>query len=211
MRKIFFIILFLSVSSFALTLNQVRADLKNASVSGDSVEMKIRTTVNTTSGKQVVSVYVVQKSKSKMYSEIKTSFMNQRTVVNGNRMKVIDLNTNKVQLLPYNGEALEALSYTRFNPLDSGDWKEPMFVSENLYSIEGPKGILYYDAKKKRIEKMESTDEKKSVLTTFAYDGEGKFKSMNVVVNANGVETSVFTEILLLRSSEKFPDRLFEF
>lgn len=211
MKKIFLLLALFSVTSFALSLDQVRTDLNKKSVNRDSSEIKIRTTVNSVAGKQVVSVYIVQKGQSRIYTEIKTSFLNQRSIVNGNRMKVIDLNTKKFQIVPYNGEALEALSYTRFNPLDSGEWDEPRFVSENMYSIKGSRGTLFYDASKKRIVKIETIDAEKNALTTFDYDDEGKFKVMNTSVISKGKETTVSTEILLLRNSAKFPDRLFEF
>jgi outer membrane lipoprotein-sorting protein len=211
MKKIIFTLLFFSVTSFALSLDQVRADLKKSALSRDSVEMSIRTTVNTSAGKQVVSIYMVQKGASKTYTEMKSSLLNQRSIVNGSRMKVIDLNTKKSQILPYNGEALEAQSYTKFNPLDSGDWQEPVHVSDNLYSITGEKGTLYYDSAKKRIEKIESNDAEKNTLTTFTYDASDNLKKMEVSVIISGIETKVTTEILALRSSAKFPDKLFEF
>ena len=211
MKKLFLALLFLASSSFALSLDQVRTDLKKSALSRDSVEMSIRTTVNTPAGKQVVSIYMVQKGASKTYTEMKSSLLNQRSIVNGSRMKVIDLNTKKSQILPYNGEALEAQSYTKFNPLDSGDWQEPVHVSDNLYSITGSQGVLYYDASKKRIEKIESNDAEKNTLTTFTYDAANNLKKMEVSVIVSGVETKVTTEILALRSSAKFPDKLFEF
>ena len=211
MKKILLLLLFFSVSSFSLTLDQVRLSLNKSTTNRDSSEIKIRTTVNSVVGSQVVTVYIVQKGKLKIYSEIKSSFLNQRSIINGNRMKVVDLNTKKFQILPYDGESLEALSYAKFNPLESGEWEEPKFVSENLYSIKGDKGTLFYDSKKKRIEKMESVDAEKNALTTFTYDDEGNFKSMETSVISKGKETTVVTEILMLRSSAKFPDRLFEF
>ncbi|MBO7552294.1 MAG: hypothetical protein J6T62_12385 [Fibrobacter sp.] len=211
MKKIIFTILFISISSFALSLDQVRTDLKKSAFSRDSVEMSIRTTVNTPAGKQVVSIYMVQKGASKTYTEMKSPLLNQRSIVNGSRMKVIDLNTKKSQVLPYNGEALEAQSYTKFNPLDSGDWQEPVHVSDNLYSITGSQGVLYYDSAKKRIEKIESNDAEKNTLTTFTYDASNNLKKMEVSVIVSGFETKVTTEILALRSSAKFPDKLFEF
>lgn len=211
MKKIIVFLSFLATASFALSLDQVRADLKKSALSRDSVEMSIRTTVNTPVGKQVVSIYMVQKGPSKIYTEMKSSLLNQRSVVNGSRMKVIDLSTKKSQILPYNGEALEAQSYTKFNPLDSGDWQEPVHVSDNLYSIVGSQGVLYYDSAKKRIEKIESNDAEKNTLTTFTYDVSNNLKKMEVSVIVSGVETKVTTEILTLRSSAKFPDKLFEF
>ena len=211
MKKIIVTLFFFSISSFALSLDQIRADLKKSALSRDSVEMSIRTTVNTPAGKQVVSIYMVQKGTSKTYTEMKSPLLNQRNIVNGSRMKVIDLNTKKSQILPYNGEALEAQSYMKFNPLDSGDWQEPVHVSDNLYSITGSQGVLYYDSVKKRIEKIESIDAEKNTLTTFTYDAMNELKKMDVSVIVSGIETKVTTEILALRSSAKFPDKLFEF
>ncbi|PBC74485.1 hypothetical protein [Fibrobacter intestinalis] len=56
MRKILFILLIISIHSFALTLDQVRADLKKNSISGDSIEINVRTSVSTAGSKQSVSV-----------------------------------------------------------------------------------------------------------------------------------------------------------
>ena len=211
MKKLVIALCLLASSSFALSLDQVRADLKKSALARDSIEMNIRTTVNSPAGKQVVSVYMVQKGVFKVYTEMKSPLLNQRSIVNGSRMKVIDLNTKKTQILPYNGEALEAQSYTKFNPLDSGDWQEPVHVSDNLYSITGSQGVLYYDSAKKRIEKIESNDAEKNTQTTFTYDAANNLKKMEVSVIVSGIETKVVTEILALRSSEKFPDKLFEF
>ena len=211
MKKLVIALCLLASSSFALSLDQVRADLKKSALARDSIEMNIRTTVNSPAGKQVVSVYMVQKGVFKVYTEMKSPLLNQRSIVNGSRMKVIDLNTKKSQILPYNGEALEAQSYTKFNPLDSGDWQEPVHVSGNLFSIVGAQGTLYYDSAKKRIEKIESNDAGKSALTTFTYDAMNNLKKMEVSVLVSGIETKITTEILALRSSAKFPDKLFEF
>lgn len=211
MKKLVIALCLLASSSFALSLDQVRAGLKKSALARDSIEMNIRTTVNSPAGKQVVSIYMVQKGVSKVYTEMKSPLLNQRSIVNGSRMKVIDLNTKKSQILPYNGEALEAQSYTKFNPLDSGDWQEPVHVSDNLYSITGSQGVLYYDSAKKRIEKIESNDAEKNTQTTFTYDAANNLKKMEVSVIVSGIETKITTEILALRSSAKFPDKLFEF
>lgn len=64
MCKILIIFLFFfSVSSFALTLDQVRVELKKNSISGDSIELSVRTYVSTVGSKQSVSVFFVQKGK----------------------------------------------------------------------------------------------------------------------------------------------------
>ena len=48
-------------------------------------------------------------------------------------------------------------------------------------------------------------------MTTFTYDAMNELKKMEVSVIVSGVETKVTTEILALRSSNIFPDKLFEF
>ena len=140
MCKILIYFLVFSVSSFALTLDQVRTDLKKNSISGDSIELSVRTSVSTAGSKQSVSVFFVQKGK-KIYSEINTSFLNQRSIVNDSRMKIIDLNTNKFQIIPYNGEPLNVASYTHFMlplPLNAKNGSD--FASqEHLIQIQNSK------------------------------------------------------------------------
>ena len=140
MCKILIYFLVFSVSSFALTLDQVRADLKKNSISGDSIEINVRTSVSTAGSKQSVSVFFVQKGK-KIYSEINTSFLNQRSIVNDSRMKIIDLNTNKFQIIPYNGEPLNVASYTNFmQPLPLNATNGSDFASqEHLIQIQNSK------------------------------------------------------------------------
>ena len=140
MCKILIYFLVFSVSSFALTLDQVRADLKKNSISGDSIEINVRTSVSTAGSKQSVSVFFVQKGK-KIYSEINTSFLNQRSIVNDSRMKIIDLNTNKFQIIPYNGEPLNVASYTHFMlPLPLNATNGSDFASqEHLIQIQNSK------------------------------------------------------------------------
>jgi hypothetical protein len=205
--------LFVTVLCNALILEQIQAELKKNMIVSDSVEMGIRTTISSPliSNVQGVSVYLVRKGNAKIFAELKMPLVNQRTIVNGNRMKTINLNTRESQVLPYEGETLKAHSYTNFNPLASGEWGEPKFVSENLYSIKGDKGTLFYNSKKKRIEKMETEEKDKFVLTEFSYDVENNLKTMIVHVSAQGVETTIVTEILKLRHSRDFPDKLFEF
>lgn len=213
MKKIILLIAFVSVFANALSLEQVRNDLAKNLISRDSVEMRIRSSVSSSmlSGKQNVYIYMVRKGFSKIYTELKLPFVNQRSIVNGNRMKVIDLSTRKSEIIPYNGESLKTAAYMDFNPLMTGEWQEPKLVSENIYAITGEKGTLYYDSKKKRIEKMENETGSQSTLTTFTYDLNNNIKTMRISVIVDGVETEVLVEILTLRHSKDFSDSLFEF
>ncbi len=60
MYKTAIITLVLTISSFALTLDQVRNDLKKSSFAKDSIEMDIRTTINAMGSTQSISIYIVQ-------------------------------------------------------------------------------------------------------------------------------------------------------
>ena len=212
MKKITFLFLLVLFSEpFALTLEQVKKALQENAIPQDSVEMNLRVTVKSTGVYQQTDIYTVSKGISKSYTEIKSNFLKQRSVVNGNKMKVVDLKTNKTQILDYNGEALQSLSYTHFNPLDSGDWQEPKFHSGDIFTIQGTFGTLYYNEKMKRIEKIEAVKERANTLTMFTYDANNKMKKMVVSVIVNGVESIVTTEFLRMRKSDKISDSLFEF
>lgn len=109
MKKILLLIIFFSTFANALSLEQIRNNLIKNLISRDSVEMRIRSSVSSSmlSGKQNVYIYMVRKGFSKIYTELKLPFVNQRSIVNGNRMKVIDLSTRESEILPYNGEPLK--------------------------------------------------------------------------------------------------------
>ena len=173
--------------------------------------MNLRLSVRAAGVYQQTDIYIVNKGTSKSYTEIKNSFLNQRSIVNGNKMRIVDLKTNKSQIVDYNAEALKSSAYGNFNPLDSGDWKEPKLLSGDIYLIEGSAGTLHYNSKLKRIEKVEAVKDKANTLTTFTYDANNKVKKMMVSVMVNGIESVVTTEILRMQKSDKVSDRLFEF
>ena len=212
MRKITFLFLLVLFSEpFALTLEQVKKALQENAIPQDSVEMNLRVTVKSTGVYQQTDIYTVNKGVSKSYTEIKSNFLKQRSIINGNKMKVVDLKTNKTQILDYNGEALQSLSYSHFNPLDSGDWHEPKFHSGDIFTIQGTSGTLYYNEKMKRIEKIVAVKERANTLTMFTYDANNKMKKMVVSVIVNGVESIVTTEFLRMQKSDKISDSLFDF
>lgn len=210
-KTIFLFLLLIGTQSFALTLEQVKAVLKENTIPRDSIEMNLRTSVRAVGVYQQTDVYIVNKGENKSYTEVKSNFLKQRSIVNGGKMKVVDLKTNKSQILDYNADALNSVSYGNFNPLDSGEWSEPKFFSDDTYIIQGSAGTLYYNSKLKRIEKIEAVKGKADVLTTFTYDANNNMKKMVVSVIINGVESTVTTEILRMQKSDKVPDRMFEF
>lgn len=210
-KQVLFFLVFLTSQSFALTLEEVKAALKENVIPQDSVEMNLRVSVRAASVYQQTDLYIVKKGSAKSYTEIKNDFLKQRSVVNGNKMKIVNLKTNKTQIVDYNGEILESDSYAKFNPLDSGEWTEPKFYSEDVYTIQGSAGTIYYNKKKNRIEKVESVKGRANTLTTFTYDANNKMKRMEVSVIVNGHESTVTTEFLRMQKSNKVPDTLFEF
>ena len=197
--------------SFGLTLDQVKSALKANIVSRDSVEMNLRVSVKAPGVYQQTDIYLINKGSNKSYTEIKSSFLNQRSIVNGNKMKIVDLKTNKTQVIDYNGDVLTANSYANFNPLDSGEWNEPKFLSDNIYTIQGSTGTVHYNKKMKRIEKIEAIKNGANMLTKFSYDANNKMKKMEVSAIVNGTESVVTTEILRMQKSDKVPDTVFDF
>lgn len=210
-KTILIFLLILASQSFSLTLEQVKAALKDNNIPRDSVEMNLRVTVKATGVYQQTDIYMVKKGSDKGYTEIRSSFLKQRSIVNGKKMKVVDMKTNKAQVLDYNSESLKSDAYASFNPLDSGEWNEPKFLSGDIYIIQGSAGTLYYNNKMKRIEKIESVKDKANTLTTFSYDANNKMKKMEVSVIVNGRESIVTTEILRMQKSDKVSDALFDF
>lgn len=210
-KTILIFLLILASQSFSLTLEQVKAALKDNNIPRDSVEMNLRVTVKATGVYQQTDIYMVKKGSDKGYTEIRSSFLKQRSIVNGKKMKVVDMKTNKAQVLDYNSESLKSDAYASFNPLDSGEWNEPKFLSGDIYTIQGSAGTLYYNNKMKRIEKIESVKDKANTLTTFSYDANNKMKKMEVSVIVNGRESVVITDILRMQKSDKVPDTLFDF
>ena len=212
MKITIFLIFVLGFSqAFSLTLEQVKKALKENVFSQDSIEMNLRVSVRAVSVYQQSEVYIVRKGTDKSYIEIKNDFLKQRSIVNGKRMKIVNLKTNKTQIVDYNGESLQSDSYANFNPLDSGTWNGPKFYSGNLYAIEGLSTTIYYNQKLKRIEKVESIKDVANTLTTFSYDANNKIKKMEVSVIVNGQESVVTTEFLRMQKSDKVPNKLFEF
>lgn len=204
-----FFVLFVS-QTFALSLEQVKTALKEGAIPRDSVEMNLRVSVKAQDVDQQTDIYIVNKGIGKSFTEIRGGFLNQRSIVNGNKTKIVDLKTNRTQILDHNGEALRPNSYADFNPLDSGDWEEPKFLSGEIYLIKGPAGSVYYNSKTKRIEKVEAVKDRVNTLTTFTYDAGNRLKKMAVSVMVKGTESVVTTEILRMRKSDKVPDSLFE-
>ena len=210
-KQILLFLVFLVSQSFALTLEEVKAALKENVIPQDSVEMNLRVTVKAPSVYQQTDVYMVKKGTEESYTEIKSSFLKQRSIVNKGKMKIIDLKTNKTQIVDYDENALKTESYANLNPLDSGAWEEPKFYSDEVYTIHGSAGTLYYNKKKNRIEKVETVKGRANTLTTFSYDANNKMKKMVVSVIVNGHESVVTTEFLRMQKSDKVPDALFEF
>lgn len=211
MRKWCAILGLASLESFALSLEQVQMDLQKNSIAKDSVEMNIKTTFHSAAGGQSVFTYFVQKGKEKIYAEIKTPFANQRSVVNGKRIKTVNLNSGEFQIAPYQGETLEFLPDIHFARMDSGEWKEPKFLADSTFAIEGPDGTLFYNASKKRIEELKSESFQKTVNVKFSYDAANHLKSVTVKTSTQGLESTAVVDVLKLCHSKNFPDRLFEF
>ncbi len=211
MRKWCAVLGLASMEAFALSLEQVQMDLQKNSIAKDSVEMNIKTTIRSAAGEQSVFTYFVQKGTEKIYAEIKTPFAKRRSIVNGNRVKTVNLISGEVQIVPYQGETFDFFPDFNFARMASGEWEEPKLLADSIFVIEGPEGTLFYNASEKRIEELISENFQKTVNVKFSYDAANRLKSVTVKTSAQGLESAAFVDVLKLCHSKNFPDRLFEF
>lgn len=212
MKKIITLLYIFTASTFALTLADVQKNVSRTTLNGDSLDINLKTTVNSLGKKQETVIHVVQKGPSKIYMEVRNSLLNQKSIVNGNRIKTIDINSKKESILPYDGESLESMKILQgVNPLSVGKWSEPKLVSGNKYSMKNGEMEIIYDKSCSCFTQMRKTVETGMAETTFEYDTSGFLKKMETTVDADSTQVRITTEITKLQSSRDFPDRFFEF
>ena len=213
MKNLMIYLLIACSMSFALSLEDVKRGVESGCFNSDSLEMKFKTTITSpVIGSQTTSTYSVRKGKNKIYYEIKSPILNQRTIVSGEKMRVIDLNTNK-EIINSKGVDLNKIAQSPMvDPFKDGDWKEPVFVSENVYKIESDSSEVYYDASKKQIVKMTQTIPQGTMYTNIDYQGSSKaISSMEIVVVVNNQETKIKMVFSKFKNSKDFPESFFEF
>lgn len=214
MKRIIMAVVFICVSSFALTLEDVKKGLSANVINPDSLEYRVHTVVTVpTFGSQTTDYHYVTKGKNKVYFEMRSSLVNQRMIQSGEKMKTVDLVTQKERITSYNGEIEKLASVQNVsNTLGSGNWKEPVRIEGSLYKIEGDSSVVYYDSAKKQVQKMEQIVGENSSVMTFEYDDATKqISAMHISVMVGVQETKVDMTFSVYQSSAKFPNRYFEF
>jgi outer membrane lipoprotein-sorting protein len=212
MRKVLLLLVIWVSASFALTLSEVRQSLKEAVAETDTVEAKVRSTVTTLVGTQTMEIHFVRKGPDKMLMEIKSPLLNQRSIQSGNRLQVTDLLTGKVQVLPYKGNELPWESVQAPNPLDTGNWSEPIALSDSLFMLSDSQGTqILYDSRLQRIVQMTQALENGQSKVSMEYDEAKTLKMILTEVEMQGYTTQMKMEFLQIRSAKNFPDRFFEF
>ena len=213
MEKIIISLLIVCTSAFSLTLDDVKRGLNYEAIPVDSLEMKFKTTISSPLvGVQTTSTYSVRKGKNKIYYEIRSPFLNQRAVLSGEKMKVLDLNTNKEVVNDARIDLKKMTEAPTVNPFVEGEWRNPEFFSGDVYKIVSDSSEVYYDAKKKQIVKMVQFTETGSVLTTYEYMGNTKIlNSVTMSIMVGTQETKIITTFSRFKNSKDFPDSFFQF
>lgn len=211
MKKILAMLWLCSVCSFALTLADVRESLSKNAMAGDTLELRLETVIETAAGRQNFEFYLVQMGQKKAYMELKGPLMNERSVVNGDRMKVTDLNSGSSKVMPYNGEALHSMMLMNGDAIAKGNWSEPKIVSGNSYVLKGGDSELFYNAKKKHIEKIVRNMPNGSSEMVFEYNENNELQRIVTSVEAEGVNTSIVSNVKKIRPKADLPERFFEF
>ena len=212
MKQILLWIALLMGVSNALTLEKVKAELCENSIPKDSLELSLEVSMQSDAipTSQTMKILHVQKGADKIYSDMKTPLVETRTIIHHQKMKTVDLKTKQVKISNYTGELLETQKYALFNPLDSGKWQEPQKITDDIYQIRGDSAVVFYNAKKKRFEKLETQNAESSSQMEFVYDANDQLKRVTIKILAAGIETALNIEILSLRNSKEFPDKLFD-
>ena len=216
MIKFFVCYLLIACSfSFALSLDDVKHELSQSFISEDSLEMKFTTTIlSPMIGTQTMESYSVRKGPHRIYFELKNSLMNQRMIVSGERIKIVDLNSKFETIVKNNGQFTSIMQNPELssNPFEKGTWKEPVFDSESIYKIEGDSTVCYYDEKKKQLVKIEHVTNKANSLITFEYNPSTKrLSAMRISLLIDSKETKIEILFTKYQNSKEFPDRFFEF
>ena len=213
MKKVLISLLLVCTASFALSLDDVKKDLKASFISEDSLEMEFKTTVTSPIiGTQTMKTYSVHKGPNKVYFEMTSELLNQRMILSGDKIKVVDLK-NKSEEIVDNDELMQKMMQSpNTNPMEKGDWKEPECVSGDLYRIEGDVATVYYDASKKHFVKMEQVSNMANTFTTFEYNpSTKKISAIRISIMANGQETKIEMVFSKYQNSKNFSDKVFDF
>ena len=82
MKKIIILIALAFISSYALTLEDVKKGLSLNQINQDSLEYRLKVTVTAPMiGSQSTDYHYVAKGKSKIYFEMRSSLVNQRMIL----------------------------------------------------------------------------------------------------------------------------------
>lgn len=211
LKKMFAILWLFAACAFALTIADVERSLKNSLFPSDSFEIRLSTTVESLAGTQTSDMYIVQKGPSKIYTELKSPMFSERSIVSGDRMKTTDLQSGKVKVIPYDGEALKSLGNLQVGLFVEDGWSTPKKLSDFEYVLAKGKKELYYNSQKKQIFKIVETLENGFSETLLEYDENSTMKKMVTMVKVNGVETKVTTLVQKTGTGVDFPDRFFDF
>lgn len=215
MKKIIGCLLIMCSASFAISLEEVKRDLNKSFIHEDSLEARFTTKITSSAiGSQTMESYYVRKGPKKIYFEMRSPLLNQRVIVSGDRIKIVDLKS-KQETIVKNGTqfmSLMSIPESSANPFEKGNWKEPVFESESVYKIEGDSATYYYDEKKKQLVKMERVTQKNNSLTTFEYDPATKrLSAIKISVLIDMKETVIEIVYSKYQNSRNFPDSNFKF
>jgi hypothetical protein len=201
-----------SSSLFALTLEDIRNEL-SGSAERDTLELKGRTTISGDVGTQVVNMHMVKKGTEKIYFEINSSSLNQRSIVSGDRIQITDLSTGEAKVLPYKGNELDLTSTGAPNPLATGYWSEPVLVSGSVYSLSNDEMEVFYNAEIHKVVQIKQNAAQGVSSEVFInYDQAGdELKNIRTTVIAQGKKTEILMEFLEMGNANNFPDRFFDF
>lgn len=62
--------------------------------------------------------------------------LSQRMILSGNKIKIIDLKNKSEKIVNNSAQMQKMMQSPSSNPMEKGNWKEPVLVSGDVYRIE---------------------------------------------------------------------------
>lgn len=218
---------------YLLTLAEIKETIKESMYGSlfatDSFQIRYSMSGRVKSMNFGSSYTFISKGKDKLYYEqsLDTDYLkNTRTIINGERKKVIFLDDRSSRLSTVTQEYIDSvrIEFSQRmlfkNPLDSGVWQEPEQITDSIYRVRSDAGAeLYYNSASKKCEMWTENLIVEGNPTDYEYryeyvDGFVKSQMMNAVTHssaAGDVSVSLTVTLSSAKTSADFSDRLFEF
>jgi len=211
--QLFLIIAISAYASWGLTLQEIQTRLlSQVPYEDDSLEVMSRITMKMLGTEQVLKTYMVRKGPHKMLLEQESSILHLRTITTATKTKVIDLKTGTSQIISTPRRTLDSLQQLSTtvlitNPMDSGTWSEPQWISAEKYMLKSGQTELTWDNRVGKFSEMRIVAQDGWIEFRWEYTETNPMRpsKYTTIVNMNGVESTTDVDFFDLAKFCEFP------